>query len=69
MLKLEKEAEEIGTRFETLDDLKKVIIFTLLWKLWSVLTFLPAAQKDVAEPRFSNREKATCKAAKSCSDF
>jgi hypothetical protein len=30
MLKLEKEAKEIGTRFEILGDSKKVTIFTLL---------------------------------------
>jgi hypothetical protein len=30
MLKLEKEAKEIGTRFETLGDSRKAIIFTLL---------------------------------------
>ncbi len=29
MLKLEKEAEEIGKRFETLGDSKKAIILTL----------------------------------------
>ncbi len=30
MLKLEKEAEKIGKRFETLGDSKKAMIFTLL---------------------------------------